>query len=194
MKKLFLLICLCAAFQVSSQITRVEPPYWWTGFENSSLQLMIHGENVGSAIPQLNYPGVSIKKVHTADSPNYLFVDLRIANSVKPGTMDLKFNFPEGSTAVYSYELKKRTKAGKDYEGFDNSDAIYLITPDRFANGDYSNDTDSSLNEKEIDREDDYGRHGGDIRGIIDHLDYIDAMGFTAIWSSPLWLCHDRLL
>ncbi|GAA4320400.1 glycoside hydrolase family 13 protein [Christiangramia aestuarii] len=147
---------------------------------------MVYGKDISKAVPALDYEGVSIVKTHKADSPNYLFINLHISANVKPGTFKLNFEMPDGSTETYDYELKKRSKPAEEYVGFDNTDAIYLITPDRFANGDTSNDIDESLNEKTINREDHYARHGGDIKGIIDHLDYIDEMGFTAIWSSPL--------
>ncbi|MUP46166.1 alpha-amlyase [Gramella sp. BOM4] len=186
MKKLIIVFCLLIGFGSQAQIERVEPPHWWIGFEDSGLQLLVHGENVGNFEPRLDYPGVSIQKVHQADSPNYLFIDLEISGSAKPGFLNLVFENPEGQEMTYEYELKERTRPEEHFTGFDNTDAIYLITPDRFANGDPSNDVDKTLNEKTIDRSDDYARHGGDIRGIIDHLDYIDEMGFTAIWSSPL--------
>ena len=175
-----------SAINSYSQIDRVEPPNWWVGFEDSNLQLLVYGENLGKATPVIDYDGVSIEKVNQARSANYLFIDLNISENTEPGTFDLILEMPDGKKETYKYELKERTRPSEDYIGFDNTDAIYLITPDRFANGDESNDIDESLNEKTIDREDDYARHGGDIRGIIDHLDYIDEMGFTALWSSPL--------
>ncbi|GAA4646775.1 glycoside hydrolase family 13 protein [Pontixanthobacter gangjinensis] len=186
MKKIFFLLIFLLGLNAFSQIERVEPPNWWVGFEEPGLQLMVYGKDISKAVPALDYEGVSIVKTHKADSPNYLFINLHISANVKPGTFKLNFEMPDGSTETYDYELKKRSKPAEEYVGFDNTDAIYLITPDRFANGDTSNDIDESLNEKTINREDHYARHGGDIKGIIDHLDYIDEMGFTAIWSSPL--------
>jgi len=186
MKPIFYLLVGLLGLNAFSQIERVEPPNWWVGFEDSHLQLMVYGDNFGKSSPSIDYNGVSIEKVTQADSPNYLFIDLKISEEAKPGTFDIVFELPNDSKAKYKYELKSREKPAEDYVGFDNSDAVYLITPDRFANGDTSNDIGESLNEKSIDRSDDYARHGGDIRGIIDHLDYIDEMGFTAIWSSPL--------
>ncbi|WP_300434739.1 glycoside hydrolase family 13 protein [Christiangramia sp.] len=186
MKNLFLIAFLVTGFNALAQIERVEPPNWWLGFEDAELQLMVYGENIGKATLELDYPGVSLEQVHRADSPNYLFLDLKISETAKPGNFDLIFKMPDGKNETYNYQLKSRTKPAEDYVGFDNTDAVYLITPDRFANGDPSNDIDKTLNEKSIDRSDDYARHGGDIRGIIEHLDYIDEMGFTALWSSPL--------
>tara|TARA_R100001369_G_scaffold92460_1_gene137656 strand:+ start:451 stop:2307 length:1857 start_codon:yes stop_codon:yes gene_type:complete len=185
MKKILITIILLTGLTGFAQIERVEPPNWWAGFEEAELQLMVYGENIGNATPNIDYPGVSIENVEKADSPNYLFIDLEIGQA-EPGTFDITFELEEGSEEVYEYELKSREKPASKYVGFDNTDAIYLITPDRFANGDKSNDSFDFLNEKNKNREDDYGRHGGDIRGIINHLDYIDEMGFTAIWPSPL--------
>ncbi|WP_235817949.1 glycoside hydrolase family 13 protein [Formosa haliotis] len=171
---------------IQGQITQVEPPNWWVGFENSALQIMIHGPNMGEAIPEIKYEGVHLKKVHKAKSPNYLFIDLDIDKTAKPGQFDIVLNFKNGKTETYPYQLKARDRKATDYVGFNSSDAIYLITPDRFANGNTKNDIDTALNETTVNRDDDYGRHGGDIRGMINHLDYIHGLGFTAIWPTPL--------
>ncbi|MEO2062944.1 MAG: glycoside hydrolase family 13 protein [Christiangramia sp.] len=187
MKKLVVLvICFLLSLPAFAQIERVEPPNWWTGFKNQDLELLVYGKDIGKAEVMVNYPGVELVNTHKADSPNYLFLDLQISEEAKPGNFTISFKMPEGVSESYEYELKKREKPADEYVGFNSSDAIYLITPDRFANGDPSNDIDKSLNETTIDQEDDYARHGGDIRGIIEHLDYIDEMGFTAIWPSPL--------
>ncbi len=185
MKKILITLILLAGFTGFAQIERVEPPNWWAGFKETELQLMVYGENIGNATPNIDYPGVNIENVEEAKSPNYLFINLQIGKA-EAGTFELIFELEDGSEEVYEYELKSREKPASEYVGFDNTDALYLITPDRFANGDESNDNNENLNEKTIDRDDDYGRHGGDIRGIIDHLDYINEMGFTAIWPSPL--------
>lgn len=171
---------------MTAQIERVEPPHWWLGFENSEVQLMIYGENIGKAEVSLDATGIILEAVHRAKSPNYLFLDLELTEQAQPGSFPITFKLENGHKIVHEYELKERTRPESHFIGFNNKDAIYLITPDRFANGDPSNDEDSSLREKTKDRDDDYGRHGGDILGIIDHLDYIDEMGFTALWSSPL--------
>jgi glycosidase len=185
MKKILICFFFLAGCSCFAQIERVEPPNWWTGFKDTGLQLMVYGNNIGNATPSIDYPGVSVENVEKADSPNYLFIDLAIGEA-QAGTFDITFALEDGSKQVYEYELKEREKPASAYVGFDNTDAIYLITPDRFANGDKSNDSFDYLNEKTIDRSDAYARHGGDIRGIIDHLDYIEEMGFTAIWPSPL--------
>ncbi|NER16913.1 glycoside hydrolase family 13 protein [Spongiivirga citrea] len=170
----------------SAQIDRVEPPNWWIGFKNSKLQLLVKGENIASAIPSIEYEGVSINKITSGDSSNYIFIDLNIDRNTNAGTFEIVFKPKKGRRIKYNYQLKSRVKSAEDYIGFNSTDVIYLITPDRFANGDPSNDINKKMNENTIDRTDDYGRHGGDIRGIINHLDYIENMGFTAIWPSPL--------
>ncbi|MBD3890237.1 glycoside hydrolase family 13 protein [Olleya marilimosa] len=172
--------------EVKNDIERIEPPHWWTGFNNTQVQLLVKHPNISEATPSINYAGVSIEKVHKADSPNYLFLDLNISESAKAGQFNIHFKFNEEKELVQTYELKARLKEASDYQGFDSTDAIYLITPDRFVNGDTSNDIKEGLKEKTINRKDDYARHGGDLRGIIQHLDYIEAMGFTQIWPCPL--------
>ena len=185
-RKLIFLAFSIWSMNAVSQVERVEPPNWWTGFENNQLQLLVYGNEVGNATPAIDYPGVEIQEIHKADSPNYLFIDLILEEDVKPGTFQISFNAEGKKEYSVDYELKEKEWNSEELKGFDSSDAIYLVTPDRFANGDPSNDIDESLLEKTIDRNDDYGRHGGDIRGMIQHLDYIDNMGFTALWSSPL--------
>lgn len=167
-------------------IERIEPVNWWVGFKNSELQLLVKHSNIVGATPKINYPGVTIKKVHQADSPNYLFIDLSIDKSTNPGKFNIIFKFENGAEKTETYELKSRTKSAESYVGFNSSDVIYLITPDRFSNGDPSNDIHENLLEKTIDRSNNYARHGGDIKGITNHLEYIESMGFTAIWPCPL--------
>ncbi len=167
-------------------IERVEPYNWWIGFKNQTLQLLVKDENINTANVEISYKGVTIERIVKGTSPNYLFIDLNIAKTTKPGKFNLYFKFENGKEKIQTYELKSRVKPADEYVGFNSSDAIYLITPDRFANGDKSNDIIPYLKEKTINRQDDYARHGGDIRGVINHLDYIRDMGFTAIWPTPL--------
>ena len=169
-----------------NDIEQVEPPNWWIGFKNSELQLLVHHPNISEATTEISYPGVALKKVNKADSPNYLFLDLDISNTAKAGKFNIVFKFENGNSLTQTYELNSREKPSDEYVGFDSSDVIYLITPDRFANANPENDIDSNLLEKAIDRKDDYARHGGDIEGITQYLDYIHDMGFTAIWPTPL--------
>ncbi len=170
----------------SNFLDRVEPPNWWVGFKDSKLQLLVKKQNISNAVPTINYEGVTIIKVHKGTSPNYLFIDLEISRTTIPGMFNIEFKFDDGQKYEHSYELKSRLKESELYDGFNSSDAIYLITPDRFVNADTTNDIVLGLKEKTIDRKNDYARHGGDIKGIINSLDYIQDMGFTAIWSCPL--------
>ena len=186
MKALYMMILTLLTHTAVAQLERVEPPNWWTGFKDNTLQLMVKGTDISAYTPEVNYAGVSITEVHKADSPNYLFIDLLIRPTAEAGTFELTFSAKGKKKLRHSYELKSRNRPSEEYIGFDSSDVIYLITPDRFANGDPSNDIVKGLKEEAIDRKDDYARHGGDIKGITNHLDYIDKMGFTAIWSCPL--------
>ena len=165
---------------------KIEPPNWWIGFENTQLQLMVYKKGISETNVQIEYPGVKILKTTKGKSSNFMFIDLNIAPNCPAGEMEI--NFYQDNEIIFShpYKLLKRNPTTRFIEGFNKSDAIYLITPDRFANGDQSNDVDPLLIEKSIDRTDNYARHGGDIQGIIDHLDYIDEMGFTALWTTPL--------
>ncbi len=174
------------SFTEHHDIERVEPSNWWIGFKNQRLQLLVKDKNIYTADIEISYEGVTIENIVKGSSPNYLFVDLNISENTKPGKFNIYFKFDNGSQKIQTYELKSRTKSSEEFVGFNSSDVIYLITPDRFANGDQSNDIVPYLKEKKIDRKNDYARHGGDIKGIIKHLDYINEMGFTAIWPCPL--------
>ncbi|MFL1013114.1 glycoside hydrolase family 13 protein [Flavisericum labens] len=167
-------------------IERIEPLNWWVGFKNRDLQLLVKHPNISEYSPEISYEGVSLLKVNKADSPNYLFLDLSISETAFAGKFNIVFKHKNKEELIHSYELKSREKPSEDYIGFNSSDAIYLITPDRFSNGNPNNDIIETLNEASIDRNDNYARHGGDIQGITNHLDYIEDLGFTAIWPTPL--------
>ncbi len=167
-------------------LERVEPTNWWVGLKNTSLQLLVKEAKIGNSKPSISYAGVSIEKVHKARSENYLFLDLKIDKSTKAGKFDIVFTFDDGTKKTHTYELKSREKPAEDYVGFNSSDAIYLITPDRFANADERNDINKKLKETSLDRTDDYKRHGGDLQGIINHVDYISDLGFTTVWPTPV--------
>lgn len=172
----------------NTYLNHVEPLNWWVGMKNKSLQLLVNHPNIGSSNPEITYPGVTIQKVHKAKSPNYLFIDLEISEEAKPGKFDIRFKNENGDVKNHTYELLEREHPAEDYIGFDSSDAIFLITPDRFANGDQSNDIIEGLNETKIDRSNGYARHGGDLRGIINNIDYISDLGYTAVWPTPVLL------
>ena len=184
-KEFYLTILLISGISkgLSFEIDHIEPPFWWSGFENKNLQLMIHGDNISKLQPKIPYKGIKIKKIHIADSPNYLFIDLFIEKD-KPKQFTINFYDKKKKVLSYDYELLKR-KEYHNKQNLNSADVIYLITPDRYANGDRSNDNIDHLFEK-VNRMNKDGRHGGDIKGIIDHLDYINDMGFTQIWLNPV--------
>jgi len=167
------------------QLERVEPMFWWAGMKSPDLQLMVYGENISETDVSLEYPGVELVSVAKVQNPNYLFIDLKLSETVKPGSFELLFQKENETVETYKYELKAREKGSASRIGFDQSDVIYLITPDRFVNGNPDNDAVESMKELP-DRTDRDGRHGGDIRGIINSLDYLQDMGFTAIWLNPV--------
>ena len=170
----------------NTTLERVEPTNWWIDFKNTSLQLLVKEDNIGNSKPSISYAGVSIKKVNKARSENYLFIDLEIDKSTKAGKFDIVFTFKDGTKKTHTYELKAREKSADKYVGFNSSDAIYLITPDRFSNGDESNDINKYLKDTSLGRTDGYKRHGGDLQGIINHVDYISDLGFTTVWPTPV--------
>ncbi len=168
----------------AEQVTRVEPLSWWTGMK-MPLQLMVQGENISAYdVTVEGGAGVSVEKINKADSPNYLFVDMKIAGNAQPGTYYIVFS-KDGQSFKYPYEIAARKAGSADRKSFTTADMIYLIMPDRFANGDTSNDSTDDTDDKYA-RHELFGRHGGDIQGIINNLDYISDLGATAIWCTPL--------
>ena len=167
------------------RIDHLEPPFWWAGMADNKLQLMVHGKNISDLEPEFSHPGIEINQVHRLSNPNYLFIDLFLSEEAMPGEFEIIFNKEGQSKTKYNYTLLKRESDSADRKGFSPADVIYLITPDRYANGDPGNDSSSQLKEKQNRLKKD-GRHGGDIQGIIDHLDYISDMGFTQIWLNPV--------
>lgn len=183
MKKFVSLFVLAFCFLMAgaTDIQRVDPPFWYTGMKNTELQIMFYGENISeSPFSMEKYEGVTVKEVCMVENPNYLFVYLDVSAKAEPGT--LQFLFGKGKKAVrHPFELRPRNeKPGA--MGFTPQDVLYLIMPDRFANGNPDNDNLDGY----IANRRGGGRHGGDIQGIVDHLDYIDDLGVTAIWLNPI--------
>lgn len=166
-------------------VERVEPPNWWSGMAVPDLQLMLHGRDLADLDAQLSYPGVELVGTEATENANYLFIDLRVSPEAEPGTLEIALQGDGDVREVIRYQLKARSPGSSERRGFDAGDAIYLITPDRFANGDPVNDSTGNTLEA-IDRNNPGGRHGGDIAGMREHLDYIADMGFTQIWPNPL--------
>ncbi|MFC0781114.1 glycoside hydrolase family 13 protein [Flavobacterium sp. HJSW_4] len=184
--KLALLVLLFSA-SAKAQIQKVEPPFWYAGMKNSELQIMFYGKNISQYETSVSN-NVAIKNVEKTENPNYLFVTID-TKDVKAS--ELVFSFKNNNKVAFKqkYTLKERRANSAERKSYDASDLIYLIMPDRFANGNPKNDSDASLTEK-ANRQDPSGRHGGDIEGIIKNLDYISALGATTIWSTPL--CEDN--
>ena len=188
------------------EVTRVEPLCWWTGMK-TPLQLLVQGEGIGEKGVNIYFYGpderVRVDNTHKADSPNYVFVDVDIPSNAKPGTYYLVVDKNGVNAVKYPYVLREREKGSADRLSFTTADMVYLIMPDRFASsgtendkgwpgGDYDDGSDVPWavpeTPDEVDRQDPVARHGGDIQGIIDHLDYIADLGATALWSTPLLL------
>jgi glycosidase len=172
----------------SQRITRVEPLSWWVGMK-TPLTLMFYGENLQGFDVSVMETGIEINRVRQAESPNYLFVDVSVDAEAKAG--DYTFVLKRGKTTLkQKYTLAQRRSGSAERRSFSSADMVYLLMPDRFANGDSGNDSTSDTSEK-ADRKNLQGRHGGDLQGMIDHLDYIADLGATAIWSTPLLLDNE---
>lgn len=178
------LITILLSGILSGQDLRVEPPFWWSGMNHSKLQLLVKGDNIGSMSVLIDNSKAKLISVVKADSPDYLFLNLDISAS-EPGGFAVDLYYNDDLKYSYYYKLLKREEGSSERDGFDNSDVLYLIMPDRFANGNPGNDEIEGMQEG-LNRKDNYGRHGGDIAGIVNNLDYIEDMGFTAIWLNPI--------
>ena len=187
----------------SQQVTRVEPLCWWTGMK-TSLQLMVQGAGISDYDIAISGKGLRVSQVHKADSPDYLFVDVEVDPAAQPGVYYLIFSKGE-SAFKYAYYLYERKEGSAQRASYTTADMIYLIMPDRFADSDLTNEQgfshivmpydDGSGHSWSgpfltdiVDRKDPVARHGGDIQGLIDHLDYVADLGATAIWCTPLLL------
>ncbi|MDT8433102.1 MAG: glycoside hydrolase family 13 protein [Bacteroidales bacterium] len=182
---LTLYIVLFSFLFAEAQIQRVEPPNWWAGMHNPTLQLMVYAADIADDRVVFDYPGVHLVSIEKVENPNYLFINLTIDDHTLPGTFTIEFINSDSTISTYDYTLEEREPGSADRDGFDNSDVMYLLMPDRFANGDPENDIVPGMREEVVDRTDKTGLHGGDLRGIINHLDYIQEMGFTAVWFNP---------
>jgi glycosidase len=166
-------------------LERVEPMNWWVGMKNPKLQLLVHGDKIAGRIVKLSYPGVKLTAVHKVENPNYLFLDLDISPATLPGTFTIAFKKTGNKDLTYKFELKQRDHSPGRAQGVTNKDLIYLIMPDRFSNGDPTNDSVAGMAQMKVDRSQMYERHGGDIQGVMNHLDYLKDLGITTIWLTP---------
>lgn len=181
----FILFIIAVSMNAASKIDKIEPSFWYVGMKNPELQLMVYGKNISSCDVSVNYPGVNLSSIVKLESPNYLLVYLTLDKDVKAGNIELTFTQGNKKEIKY-YELKTRAKKGAERIGFDSSDVLYMLMPDRFANGNAVNDNDKALSPSTADRKDPNARHGGDLAGIEKHLDYFNELGVTALWFTPV--------
>ena len=183
---LFIIVFLSFATTMSAalKIDHIEPANWFAGMKNPCLQLMVYGKDIRQAEVTTDYPGVTIDSLVRLDSPNYLLVYLNLKGA-QPGVMTLDFKNGKQKKSV-SYELKQREKPGFQREGFSNADVLYMLMPDRFASGSDANDQIKGMNTYVNDRTQPSLRHGGDLEGLRQHLDYFVELGVTALWLTPV--------
>lgn len=186
-QKLFLLCMMLFSFKLFAavKIDKIEPPFWYAGMQNTELQLFVYGPNIGDASVSVNHPGITLSSTARLESNNYLLIYLNINSDVKPCTFPITFTIGK-KKLVKEYQLKARNKAGSEHMGFDASDALYLLMPDRFANGNPDNDYIDGMSPYKVDRNDPNARHGGDLAGIAQNLDYFNDLGVTALWFTPV--------
>lgn len=187
MKKFLLSLSLMLSIMTVNaavKVDRIDPTNWFVGMKNPSLQLMVYGEGIRSAEVTTDYAGVKVDSIVRLDSPNYLLVYLNLKDA-KPGEMTLQFKNGK-STKKVKYELKAREKRGEERMGFTNADVLYMLMPDRFADGDPKNNDIKGMNTYKTDRSQPSLRHGGDLEGIRQHLDYFNELGVTALWFTPV--------
>lgn len=190
-KKIFLVFLLVGHLIIANgqnASLKVYPSFWWVGMKNPHLQLLIHGSNIGTAVVSLNYPGVRLEKIHRVENKNYLFLDLLISSGARAGKLLIKLKEKQGADNIISYELKTKDKNdGMTRQlGVTAADFIYMLMPDRFANGDPSNDTIAGMRDNHMNRDSMFFRHGGDLQGVINHLDYFKELGVTTLWLTPV--------
>ena len=179
----FFLLCV-VSMSAAVKIDRIEPTNWYVGMKDASLQLMVYGKNVRDANVKINYPNALVDSIVKLDSPNYLLIYLNL-NGAKAGEMPISFTL-NGKTEKVKYQLKNREMAGDKHKGFTNEDVLYMLMPDRFANGNTKNDQLTGMNKYICDRTKPSLRHGGDLAGIRKHLDYFNQLGVTALWFTPV--------
>ena len=188
MKKIYLTLmaALCALSLSAQKVDHVEPLSWFTNMK-TPLQLMLHGDTIADCKVTVEGEGLALRGTVTTDNPNYLFLDLEV---LKAG--DWNITLTKGRKKhTFAYHIDNRREGSAERESFSSKDVVYLIMPDRFANGDESNDNVEGYGDV-CNRQEPFGRHGGDIQGIIDHLDYLADLGVTAIWSTPLTVDNEN--
>ena len=166
-------------------VTRIDPTNWYADMQDPTLQLMVYGKDIKFADVTTDYPNVKIDSLVRLDSPNYLLVYLNLKGA-KPGDITLTFTNKNGKKNTKNFQLKKREMTGADRKGFDISDVLYMLMPDRFANGNPKNDVIKGMEDQLCDRNEPSLRHGGDLEGLRQHLNYFSDLGVTALWFTPV--------
>jgi glycosidase len=187
MKKITTLSLLLFFSVFFSQIQKVEPAFWWKGMKNPELQILLYGKNIANSQIELS-DNIQIKNIQKVENPNYVFITIN-TNEINTEKFKINQKIKNKIVASYNYELKNRKQNSADRDSYTSKDVMYLIMPDRFANGDTSNDSVPQLTEK-ANRNDRNGRHGGDLKGIINNLDYLQNLGATTLWLTPV--CEDN--
>lgn len=185
MTRAVLLLCLLLSSLPlqAATVARVEPANWWIGMQHRQVELLVYGRDIAALRPRIAHRGVRVTGAQALENPNYLFVTVEIDDDAEPGTLDIEFLDGDAVAARHPWRIEARAPAPP--RGFDGRDAIYLVTPDRFANGDPGNDSVAGMREA-ADRADPDGRHGGDLAGMRAQLGYIAALGFTRLWPTPV--------
>ena len=171
--------------KLSNKIERVEPPNWWVGMKTRDLQLLVYGKNISDYVPVINSSNAKLVSTEKVKNKNYLFLNISISKNAEPENIEINFLNDNIIVDRYKFSLLERKENSSKVEGFNNSDVMYLITPDRYVNGDPENDDVEYMYERP-NRDNNRGLHGGDIQGIINNLDYIEDLGFTTIWLNPV--------
>ncbi len=186
---LFCSITLQAQKKNAPSISRIDPPNWWVGMKDTTLQLLVYGKNAAAFKGvSISHPIIRIDSVHRVENSNYLFIDVTIPRNSIADTVSLIFTGEKKPTTwPYIFKEMVRPTAVRMHNGFDARDFVYLLMPDRFSNGDVTNDKVKGMLDQSLNRDSIFHRHGGDIQGIINHLDYLNELGVTAIWSTPLF-------
>lgn len=180
---LFFIPLLANLLAQKIEVDKIEPPNWWVGMKQNKIQLMLYGNNLTGFSAQ-SFGGIKIDGIHSAENSSYAFIDIEIIDSISAGDYKIILIKDEQNLEI-NYPLLERSKSQHKQQGFDAADVVYLITPDRFVNGDTTNDIIPGMI-NEYDLANPYGRHGGDIQGIIDKLDYLSDLGVTVLWINPL--------
>ena len=181
----FVALLLLTTGSISAmKVSKVEPTFWWSGMKNTTLQVLLYGDDIANSQVSVTDPTVKILETVSLESPNYLLVYLDLADATPA---KFSFELKKGKQKVtVPYELRKRAAKQEGAAGFTSADVLYLMMPDRFANGDPNNDIIKGMRENKVDRSDSFARHGGDFKGMADRLDYLSDLGVTALWLNPV--------